>query len=289
MKRRPPVKEHPMKNKMLFFAAIGLCFSSISRLDAQKLKGPIQLEQTPGRPEQVKSVGLGRLDLLRGQRADPVRLLFDQAHGQQPPPGPMDALAKKLGLEIQTSAQPINAEVLKGIRILYLRAPSTEFAAAETEAIVSFVKGGGSLLLVLDEERRQSLEKTGVNKLITPFGIRLTPDTEYLHNCGGIAKAGEINKADREVPFSGGRAVEGGTAFAFQLDKEGKPARPFGAYKRLANGARIVVLGEGMATLFLGAPNGVRLTGVPNDPARTTYWGKDSAIFMEELLMWLLR
>ncbi|HEY8459686.1 MAG TPA: hypothetical protein VIM99_04855 [Blastocatellia bacterium] len=201
----------------------------------------------------------------------------------------MNAIAKKLGLEIQTSSQPISAESLKGVRILYLRAPSTEFRAAETEAIVAFVKGGGSLLLVLDEERRQSLEKTGVNNIIAPFGMRLTPDTEYLHNCGGIAKAGEINKADRELPFSGGRAVEGGTAFAFQLDKDGKPAQPFGAYKRLDNGARIVALGEGMATLFLGAPDGARLSGVPNDPTRTTYWGKDSAIFMEELLMWLSR
>jgi hypothetical protein len=43
------------------------------------------------------------------------------------------------------------------------------------------------------------------------------------------AKVGEINKADREVPFTGGRAVDGGPAFAFQLDKEGKPSQPFGA------------------------------------------------------------
>jgi hypothetical protein len=226
---------------------------------------------------------------IAAQTSTTVRLLYDQAHGEQPPPGPMDAIAKRLGLELQTSAQPINAESLKGVRILYLRAPSKEFAAAETEAIVAFVKGGGSLLLVLDEERRQSLEKTGVNNLITPFGMRLTPDTAYLHNCGGIAKAGEINKADREVPFSGGRAVEGGTPFAFQLDKDGKPAQPFGAYRRVNDRARIVVLGEGMASLFLGAPNGVRLTGAPRDATGTTYWGKDSAIFMEELLMWLSR
>jgi hypothetical protein len=38
--------------------------------------------------------------------------------------------------------------------------------AAETEAVVAFVKGGGSLFLALDEERRQSLEKTRVNTLI---------------------------------------------------------------------------------------------------------------------------
>ena len=171
--------------------------------------------------------------------------------------------------------------------MLYLRAPTLEFTATETEAIVAFVKGGGSLLLVLDEERRQSLEKTAVNNVISPFGMKLTPDTEYLHNNGGIAKAGEINKADREVPFSGGRAVEGGTAFAFQLDKDGKPWHPFGAYRRLDNGGRIVVLGEGMASLFLGDPNGVRLSGSQTD--LTTYWGKDSAIFMEELVTWLIK
>jgi hypothetical protein len=242
-----------MKRKMLLCATIGLC--------------------------------LIRVDFVWAQAAGPVRLLFDQAHGEQPPPGQLSAIAKKFGMEIQTSAEPINAKVLDGSRILYLRAPSKEFTATETEAIVAFVKGGGSLLLVLDEERRQSLEKTGVNNLISPFGMRLTPDTEYLHNTGAVAKAGEINKADREVPFSGGRAVEGGTAFAFQLDKEGKPSQPFGAYKRLDTGGRIVVLGEAMATLLLGDPNGVSLSGSLNN--LTPYWGKDSAIFIEEVLTWL--
>jgi hypothetical protein len=243
-----------MKERALLVAAIGLC--------------------------------LMRVDLLWGQGAGAVRLVFDQAHGEQPPPAQLDAVAKKLGLDIQTSNEPITAKALEGARILYLRAPSKEFTAEETDAIVAFVKGGGSLLLVLDEERRQSLEKTRVNTLISPFGIRLTPDTAYLHNTGAVAKAGEINKTDREVPFSGGRAVEGGTAFAFQLDKDGKPSQPFGAYTRVDNGGRIVVLGEGMASLFLGDPKAVRLSGGLNEP--TTYWGKDSAIFMEEVLTWLM-
>ncbi|MGH9311491.1 MAG: hypothetical protein ACRD1U_19080 [Vicinamibacterales bacterium] len=204
-----------------------------------------------------------------------------------PPPGQLHEVAKKLGLEVQTSAEPITGKVLDGARILYLRAPSMPFTATEAEAIGAFVKGGGRLLLVLDEERRQPLETTGVNKFIGPFGLRLTPDTEYLHNNGGVARAGEINKADREVPFSGGRAVEGGTAFAFQLDKDGKPWHPFGAYTRLGTGGRIVVLGEGMASLFLGDPKGVRLSGDRKN--LTPYWGKDSAIFMEEVLTWLAR
>jgi hypothetical protein len=226
-------------------------------------------------------------DLLVAQGKPRVRLVFDQAHGQQPPPGQLGPLAKQLGMEMQTSAEPITAAALEGARLLYLRAPSKEFTAAETEAIVAFVKGGGSLLLVLDEERRQPLETTRVNHILGPFGMRLTPDTEYLHNNGAVAKAGAINKADREVPFSGGRAVEGGTAFAYQLDKEGKPWHPFGAYTRLENGGRIVVLGEGMASLFLGDPAGVRLSGDLKN--LTPYWGKDSATFMEEVLAWLSR
>ena len=244
-----------MKKRMLFAVVLGLC--------------------------------LVRFDVLWGQQPGRVRLVFDQAHGEQPPPAQLSSLAERLGLEIHTSPEPISAKVLEGAGILFLRAPSKEFTASEAEAIVAFVKRGGSLLLVLDEERRQSLDKTRVNDLISPFGMKLTPDTAYLHNTGAIAKAGEINKADREVPFSGGRAVEGGTAFAFQLDKDGKASQPFGAYKRIDNGGRIVVLGEGMASLFLGDPTAVRLSGALNE--QTTYWGKDSAIFMEEVLAWLMK
>jgi hypothetical protein len=226
-------------------------------------------------------------DPVGGHEQRRVRLVFDQAHGEQPPPSQLDPIAKKLGLEIHMSAAPIGAAALEGARILYLRAPSTEFNDAEAAAIVAFVKGGGSLLLVLDEERRQSLEKTRVNTVLSPFGMKLTPDTEYLHNNGAVAKAGEINKEDRQVPFSGGRAVEGGTPFAYQLDKDGKPWHPFGAFKRLDTGGRIVVLGEGMASLFLGDPHGVRLSG--DQKNITPYWGPDSAIFMEEVLTWLAR
>jgi hypothetical protein len=229
---------------------------------------------------------LFRSDPLCGQGKTPGRLMFDQAHGELPPPEQLSPLATRLGLQIQTSAEPITGKVLDGTRLLYLRAPSKQFTATEAEAIIAFVKRGGSLLLVLDEERRQSLETTRVNDLISPFGLRLTADTEHLPNTGAVAKAGEINKADREVPYDGGRAVEGGTPFAFQLDKDGKPAQPYGAYARVNGGGRIVVLAEGMASLFLGDPKGVRLTDDRNNPI---YWGKDSAIFMEEVLAWLSR
>jgi hypothetical protein len=44
-----------------------------------------------------------------------------------------------------------------------------------------------------------------------------------------------------------------------------------------------------MASLLLGVPEGQRLTGAPRDAQNTVYWGKDSGLFMEEVLGWLAR
>jgi hypothetical protein len=218
-----------------------------------------------------------------------IRIYADQAHGQAPLAGPYTVIAAKLGAEIVPSQGPITAKTLEGYRLLVLRVPQQEFTQGERAAIAGFVKQGGSLLLAFDEERRAPLATTRVNDLIAPFGLTLTNDTEYLHNNGAIAKRGVINAVDRELPFSGGRAVEGGTPFAWQLDRAGQPAQVFAAFATVGKGGKVIVLGDAMVTLFLGTPEGVRLTGVPRDPTRTTYWGKDSGVFMEELLAWLIK
>lgn len=215
------------------------------------------------------------------------RIYSDHAHGELPLPPPYAALATKLGVEIISHQTPITAQGLKGYRLLMLRAPSQEITADEAKAIIDFVKQGGSLLLIQDEERRQKLEITKANEVLAPFGLRLTGDTPYRHNTGGLAKKGTINAADREIPYSGGRAVEGGTPFAWQLDADGKPAQPFAAYTVVGTRGRVVVMGEGMASIFLGFPEGVRLSPQPAD-GQTIYWGKDSGIFMEELLTCLI-
>lgn len=215
------------------------------------------------------------------------RICVDQAHGQAPLPAQYGAIATKLGARIVSADTSITPDSLKGCRVLLLRVPVQEIKADESAAIADFVSNGGSLLLAFDEERRAPLAATRVNEVIAPFGMRLTDDTEYLHNTGAIARKGAINAADREVPFSGGRAVEGGTPFGWQLGKDGKPGQVFAASATVGRAGRVIVLSDAMATLFLGTPEGVRLTGVPRDPTRTIYWGKDSAIFMEELLAWL--
>jgi hypothetical protein len=223
------------------------------------------------------------------QDTSKVRIYSDHAHGEIPLPEPYMAMAARIGAEIVAHQTAITAESLAGHRLVMLRAPNKEITPAERDAIVAFVKGGGALLLVLDEERRQALATVRANEVIAPFGLTLTDDTPYHHNTGGLAKKGDINAADRELPYSGGRAVEGGKAFAWQLDRDGKPAQPFAAAATVGARGRVVVMGEGMASLLMGEPQGVRLSGVSRDASQTTYWGKDSVVFMEELLTWLVR
>lgn len=217
-----------------------------------------------------------------------AKIYFDRAHGEFDPPGEMQGIGSRLGYSLETVKGEITPESLKGSWLVYLRAPNGIFTQPEKTAIVQFVKGGGSLLLVLDEEQRQSLAKTGVNDIIAPFGMRLTADTPQIDNVGAIAKAGEINRADREIPYDGGRAVIGGTPFAYQLDRQGKPGQPYAAWAKVGNGGRVVVMGEGMASLFLGEPGAVRLQVDKAKPGNTKWWGKDSAIYIEEVLAWLL-
>lgn len=240
------------------------------------------------KPRHLPSFLLALTLLVRASAAAAPTLLHDLAHGQKSFAEQMKPLAERAGTAFTETKEPLTPAALKQARLLYLRAPSEPFSAGEKDSVIGFVRGGGSLLLVMDEESRQSLQKTGVNDLIAPFGLKLTPDLPYLHNCGAIAKAGPIHRADREIPYSGGRAVEGGTPFAFRLDKDGKPADPIAASTEVPGGGRIVVIGEAMATLLdLGKPEGVRLSGPPRDARNTTYWGKDSRIFMEEVILWL--
>ena len=59
-----------------------------------------------------------RVEPLWAQVKSAHRLLFDQAHGEQAPPPQLSTVAEKLGLEVQTSAEPITSKVLDGNRIL---------------------------------------------------------------------------------------------------------------------------------------------------------------------------
>jgi len=181
----------------------------------------------------------------------------------------------------------ITPEILQEINLLELGPKTRIFDPSEIYTIKAFVKKGGSLLAIIDEERRSQLLPDGINSILSEFGIEFTKDTEYLHNCGALAVSGVINAADREVAYSGGREVNGGTPFAWRLSAKGELAEPYAAYWEAERGGRVIALAEGMANLGLGTLQGERLSGVPRNPKKTTYWGKDSTVFMQEIRNWL--
>ena len=246
-------------------------------------------------PSAVQQISLVRDTLL----AEPIRfedgepsvampvLLYDLAHGQSPV-NQLEQLGDEIGYTVRMSEQPISLDVLSSVTGLYLLGPTEQFSEAEQRAVVAFVENGGSLLLVMDESRRTSVESTHVNDLVEAFGLKIAGDSEYIHNCGGIAQACAIHEHDLEIPFSGGRSVEGGIPFAFQLDRDGNRTRPFASYATTAGGGKVVVMGEAMASLFLGTPDGERLSGTPRNYHQTRYWGKDSRAFNADLLSWML-
>jgi hypothetical protein len=260
----------------------------VDDLKMEPRKGGVALWVGPGTEGYFSNLKITpkRLDALSPSNvAGLKKIYFDLAHGEAPWPPQMMDVGNSVGYQLEPGNGPITVEAIARSQLVYLRAPNKALQNSEKQAIISFVRAGGSLLLVLDEEERQKLAVVGVNDVIGPFGLELSGDTPRIVNTGAIAKAGEINKADREIPYDGGRQVFGGTAFAYQLGRKGNPAQPSAAYVKLDNGARIVVMGEGMASLFLGVPDGVRLTIQPANPK---WWGKDSLIFMKEVLSWLL-
>ncbi|MCX6952195.1 MAG: hypothetical protein NTV51_08520, partial [Verrucomicrobia bacterium] len=156
---------------------------------------------------QYRSVGIIAAfcaGVIAASAAENARMLHDLSHGQSSliTREPMQLLVKKIGVDLAESNSPLTVDALAGVRVLYIRVPQKVFTAEEKAAVVGFVRKGGSLLLVVDEESRPGAPKApeGINDLIVPFGLKLTPDTSYLHNCGGIVKAGAINRADREIP-----------------------------------------------------------------------------------------
>jgi len=227
---------------------------------------------------------LTAVTLVSGQMAKTI--LFDTSHGQNARVGEVYNEIFFAGsdsrVEINTAA--ITGDVLGGKAGLILFSPNQPFHKNEKMAIVDYLKSGGSVLLIFDEERRVSLDGVGVNGFIEPFGIKLTEDIPARHNCGAIAESSEVCAGKRELPFSGGRSIVGGTVIS-KVNDEGDFIHS--AYLKLPAGGKIIVMSDGMAGLLLGGPDGVRFSGT--GPSDSKYWGKDSQVFMEEILAFLLK
>jgi hypothetical protein len=213
-------------------------------------------------------------------------IVFDVAHGQNINNSntfssllPEDSVA---GIEV--NKLEITPETLRDKDALIIFSPINPFSAGEKQVILSFLRGGGSMLLIFDEERRMKLQDIGVNDFVAPLGISFTGDTPVRHNCGAIAEKSSICKGKRELPYSGGRSIVGGQVISWVND-DGNYIHC--AWKKLPKGGKVILMSDGMAGLLLGKPDGIRFSGT--GPSDSKYWGKDSKEFMKEILAFLIK
>jgi hypothetical protein len=206
--------------------------------------------------------------------------MFDLSHGQNAriAEGWKEYLLDSTRYTLGTHEHQLDVEALKGRDVLVLFSPNMPFTTSEKEAIQSFLQKGGSLLLMFDEERRTPLS-VGVNDIIVPFGMELTENAPVRHNCGAIAEKGTVCADRRELPYSGGRSIKGGTVIS-KVNDDGNYVHA--AFVNVDGGGKLIVMSDAMAALLMGEPDGIRFSGTgPND---SKYWGNDSEIFMKEII-----
>ena len=215
------------------------------------------------------------MDLNHGQRFwnDPKRTVSGIGWDD-------DERIKYLNQELSKTLQSVNAEVyflknvisykeIKTANTLVLHAPSKKYTQEEIKAVQKYLEKGGSLLLVMEADYWTDLSKTNVNEIVAPYSLQYgqqSPDTL----AGGYTMKGPLTSEELKVTYQHGRSVTGGTSFAFNAQDD----RPFGVYKTLESGGKIVLLGDAMSTMYMTEWKGV------ND-----YQCQD---FMTSIYAWLL-
>lgn len=218
------------------------------------------------------------------------KILVDIAHGQKFWNDPADMQksdpkqierVKYMTGELTRIATSFNAQIdyqkgkfesgnLAGCDLLFIHVPAAKFSPSEAKVINEYVKNGGSLFLAMDENYWSTLKQTKVNDLIKPLGIwfeEQNPDTLS----GGYTEAGKITPQSLKISFHGGRIIHGGTPFCFSNQSK---EFPFGVYERLQGGGKLIVMGDGMVSLFMTSWKGVK-----------DYQCRD---FMHDTFKWLL-
>jgi hypothetical protein len=226
------------------------------------------------------------------QSATPARyrVCMDVAHGQKFWHDPADMAGmdpkmldrvKYMTAELTKTATAANASLsylkkevtpkdLDGCNLLFIHIPSAKYTPGEVSAISKHIAGGGSLFLVMDQDMWSTLDQTNVNDLIRPFGIQYgdeSPDPL----AGGHTKAGSVTDKRLKISYHGARTLTGGTPFCFN---DRSDAYPFGTFMKVQNGGKIVVMGDGMVSLYMTSWEGV------ND-----YQCQE---FMQDVFRWLL-
>lgn len=210
------------------------------------------------------------------QTATPAthRICMDVAHQQKFWCDPSDTTGvdarmiervKYMTGELTKTATAVNASLsylkkeialdgLKGCDLLFIHIPSVKYTPGEVSAISKYIASGGALFLVMDQDMWSTLEQTNVNDLIRPFDIQLggeSPDSQ----AGGHTQAGPVTDKRLKISYHGARTVTGGTPFCFN---DRSDANPFGTFKEVENGGKIIVMGDGMVSLYMTSWEGVQ-------------------------------
>jgi hypothetical protein len=199
------------------------------------------------------------------------RICMDVAHQQRFWGDPADMDEKRVdrvkymtGEMLKTAAavdaslsylkKEVTPKDLEGCDLLFIHIPSAKYTPGEVGAITKYISGGGSLFLVMDQDMWSTLDQTNVNDLIRPSGIQFggeSPDAQ----AGGHTKASPITDKRLKVTYHGARTVTGGTPFSFN---DRSDAHPFGTFKEVGNGGKVIVMGDGMVSLYMTSWEGVQ-------------------------------
>jgi hypothetical protein len=230
------------------------------------------------------------INTLFSQTSSQKKIYMDIVHGQRfwnDPAGMVSGAGNNLGRvkymtdQLVKTASSLNAELfylkdeikpedLSTCDLLYIHIPSSKYTPSEIKTITQYLNKGGSLFLVMDEDYWSTLEDANANDIIRPFGIQFakeSPDSAV----GGHTKAGLITEKSLKITYQKGRTIKGGTPFCFNNQSE---EYPFGVSKTLKNGGKIIVMGDGMTSLYMTSWKGV------ND--------YQCAEFMHDVFKWLL-
>ena len=181
----------------------------------------------------------------------------------------------------------IDADLLKDVDVLIMLSPLSvklqkNLSETEQNALVNFVERGGSLIFFVDDEHRVDIEQYGAEGVTRPFGITFGDDVDGIpFNSGAVSFENEIFKGRREIPYSGARLMRGGIPASVCMEQ----GYQHSGYVKLDNGGKIFVAADTMVGLLMGYEDGER--NVANGMA-SRWWGKDSRLYMQELIKWAL-
>ena len=222
--------------------------------------------------------------------AQKKKILIDVAHGQKFYSDPADNIStqlvpmerlKYMTGELTKNASAHNAELayqksaivgdaLSGVDLLFIHVPSTKYTAEECKVIQDYIGKGGSLFLVFEEDYWATLDQLNANDILKPFDI-VFGENNPDKSVGGHATKGKVFTTEYKIPFHGARLVDGGTPLA----TSNADSKPFGVFKEVKGGGKIIAMGEGMVSLYMTSWQGV-----------SDY---QCAPFMQDVIGWLVK